>query len=157
MIYPMKTVVIGAVIVSLLALGACGGLKRVSGKGKYPPDEFAVVTQPELVMPPEYSLRPPRPGEPSPQTLAPAAETLRALFPQNEDVIPQVSSGEAALLRNIEAQPLANVRPRVGDRDTEVVEKGTLLEDIVGIDERDGAVDGSSIEHVGSEPEDGGN
>jgi len=136
----------------MLALGGCGTLKKISGKGKYAPDEFAVVTRPPLTLPPEYSLEPPAPGEPSPQDLASSVETLRALFPGREDVKPQVSLGEAALLRSIEARPLADVRPSVGS-ETKTTEKGTLMEDIVTIDERENSPDGSSIEHVSSEPD----
>ena len=50
--------------------------------------------------------------------------------------------------------PLADIRSNVSDG-TEVVEKGTLLEDIVGIEEREDGPDGSSIDHIASEEEDG--
>lgn len=147
-----RTVLILTVIVPLLALGGCGTLKKIAGKDKNAPDEFAVVTRPLLIMPPEYNLAPPEAGEVTPQDLASSAETLRALFPDGENIKPQVSLGEEALLRSIEARPLSDIRPSVGS-DTEVTEKGTLVEDIFTIDEREGSPDGSSIDHVSSEPD----
>ncbi len=63
--------------------------------------------------------------------------------------------GEAALLRNIEAGSLPAVRSEVGSLGTEVVEKGTLLDEIVEMEEREGELDSSTIERVGSEEEGG--
>ena len=145
---------LSALLVVLLVSG-CSQLRNITGKGKNPPDEFAVVQSPSLVVPPEFALTPPAPGEPSPQDLASAPDTLRALFPGRENVVPQISAGEAALLRNIEAGPLAEIRSEVGDLDTEVVEKGTLLDEILDPEERDGALDNSDVEHISSEDEDG--
>lgn len=145
---------LSALLVILLVSG-CGTIKNITGKGKNPPDEFAVVQRPSLVIPPDFSLTPPVPGEPSPQDLASAPDTLRALFPGQENVVPQISAGEAVLLRNIEAAPLAQVRSEVGDLDTKVVEKGTLLDEIMDPEERDGALDNSDVKHISSEEEDG--
>lgn len=53
-----------------LSLAACGGgssLKDLLGYGKSAPDEFDVITKAPLVMPPDFSLRPPEPGAPRPQ------------------------------------------------------------------------------------------
>lgn len=57
---------IGAVALSLTA---CGGssLKDSLGYGKSAPDEFAVITKAPLVIPPDFSLRPPQPGVMRPQ------------------------------------------------------------------------------------------
>lgn len=150
-----RTAVTATAILSLLALGACGTIQRLSGKSKDPADEFAVVKRQPLTIPPEFDLAPPEPGNPSPSDLASAPDTLRALFPGREGVVPQASLGEQALLRNIEAAPLSDVREEVDDSKTEVVQKGTLLDEIVELDEREG-VDGSTVERVSSE-DDGGN
>ena len=151
-----KTAITLSLVIPMLVLGGCGTIQKISGKGKNPPDEFAVITRPPLSLPPEYSLSPPTPGEATPQDLASSVETLRALFPNNENVVPQLSIGEAALLRSIEARALADVRSSVGS-DTEVAEKGTLMEDITSIDERVGSPDGSSVDHVSSEDDPDGN
>lgn len=46
------------------------------------PDEFRVVTKAPLVLPPDYSLRPPSPGEPRPQELQPESAARAALIGQ---------------------------------------------------------------------------
>jgi len=150
--FASKPVIIATALLSFVALEACSTVNKLAGRDKNPPDEFAVVNRPELIMPPEYSLAPPAPGETNPQDLAASVETLRALFPDNPDVVPAISRGEAALLRSIEAQPLSDVRSELADEDPGVVEKGTIMEDIVGIEERSGSPDGSSITHLDSEP-----
>ena len=147
-----KTVFAIISLLSFVTLEACGTVQKLAGRDKNPPDEFAVVKRPELIMPPEYNLSPPSPGEINPHELAASTETLRALFPDNPNITPQISKGEAALLRSIEAQSLSDVRSELTDPDSGIVEKGTVLEDIVGIEERSGAPDGSSISHLSSEP-----
>ncbi len=48
--------------VAALALTACGGKKdRLSGRG---PDELAIARGAPLVVPPDFSLAPPKPGAP---------------------------------------------------------------------------------------------
>lgn len=43
-------------------LGGCESLDRVFGRVKSAPDEFAVYARAPLSLPPDYGLRPPRPG-----------------------------------------------------------------------------------------------
>jgi hypothetical protein len=52
-------------IAALCALSACdsGTVSDTLGLNRTAPDEFTVVSRPPLSMPPEFSLRPPRPGE----------------------------------------------------------------------------------------------
>ena len=145
-----KMAITATAILSLLALDACGTIQRLSGKSKDPADEFAVVNRPPLTVPPDFDLKPPTPGEPSPSDLASAPDTLRALFPDREGVVPEPSKGEQALIKNIEAKPLSDVREDLDDSKNEVVQKGTLLDEIVDLDERSG-IDGSNVEHVSSQ------
>ncbi len=51
--------------VGLLALAGCarGSVQDALGMGKRAPDEFAVVARAPLIIPPDFDLRPPRPGE----------------------------------------------------------------------------------------------
>lgn len=70
---------------AVLALGAsmlagCGGMRRAVGAEKIEPDEFRVVTKAPLTVPPEYNLRPPRPGEPRPEELLPSDQARSALY-----------------------------------------------------------------------------
>lgn len=65
-----------------VALSACGGggAREMLGLNKKAPDEFAVVPRAPLSMPPNFNLRPPRPGEPRPQEEAPKVTAQRAVF-----------------------------------------------------------------------------
>lgn len=78
------TRILGLALVSGLALGlsACGGggIQDALGYGKDAPDEFAIVTKAPLTIPPDFSLRPPRPGAPRPQEIQPQQAAENALF-----------------------------------------------------------------------------
>lgn len=65
-----------------LALTACNSASRALGVSKVTPDEFRVVTKAPLVVPPDYALRPPSPGEPRPQELQPESAARQALLGQ---------------------------------------------------------------------------
>ena len=107
-----------------LALGACEGVKEQLGLNKQSPDEFRVVSRAPLTIPPEFSLRPPRPGAPRPQEGTPTQQAKTAVFRVDQPQGVQVSSagrssGEAALLNAAgadDAEP--NIR--------EIVERETL-------------------------------
>eukprot|EP00435_Cladocopium_sp_Y103_P077223 s1_g962.t1 len=100
---------------SAAALSACGDtLSESLGYGKESPDEFAIVTKAPLVIPPDYSLRPPRPGAPSPRETAPGAIAEAALWGQGgrSGGTDAPSAGELALLTNAGA---LNADPAVRD------------------------------------------
>jgi Protein of unknown function (DUF3035) len=63
------------------ALQGCSNLKRDIGLEPTMPDEFAVESRAPLTLPPDYSLRPPRPGAPRPQEKT-AAQQARNAFEQ---------------------------------------------------------------------------
>ena len=66
---------------SSIALGACSNeAKRNLGLQKDAPDEFSVVTRAPLEVPPEYALRPPRPGAQRPMELAPVEQARQTVF-----------------------------------------------------------------------------
>ncbi len=67
-----------------VALSGCGTASKALGLGKNSPDEFRVVAKAPLVVPPDYSLRPPRPGEPRPQELQPESAARTALFGERQ-------------------------------------------------------------------------
>ncbi|MDA1099733.1 MAG: DUF3035 domain-containing protein [Proteobacteria bacterium] len=52
---------------------------------KKSPDEFTVITKAPLVMPPDFSLRPPRPGAKPPQEVAPRDSARAALWPASKN------------------------------------------------------------------------
>jgi hypothetical protein len=64
-IRPHRVLLASAVLVAAtMSVTACSGVRRAVGADKVSPDEFRVVTKAPLVVPPEYNLRPPAPGEP---------------------------------------------------------------------------------------------
>lgn len=63
-----------------LSLIGCESIREAAGVNKEPPDEFAVVTKSPLVIPPDFNLRPPKPGAaPTNQTSA-TGSAQAALF-----------------------------------------------------------------------------
>ena len=60
---------VAAVLAAAVLLAGCSSddLSRTFGLTRDAPDEFTVTTRAPLSMPPDYSLRPPRPGAPRPQ------------------------------------------------------------------------------------------
>lgn len=90
---------------SAAALSACGSpLSESLGYGKESPDEFAIVTKAPLVIPPDYSLRPPRPGAPSPRETSPESVAQASLLGTSslldQEASAGPSAGELALLSN---------------------------------------------------------
>jgi len=66
------------------ALSGCGGVSKSLGLAKVTPDEFRVVTKAPLTVPPDFSLRPPAPGEPTPAELQPESAARVALLGERE-------------------------------------------------------------------------
>ncbi len=98
-----------------LALTACGSsdtLSRTFGLTRDAPDEFMVTTRAPLSMPPDYSLRPPRPGAPRPMEQSPRSQAEEALVPQTALDTTQAgeSPGQEALVQA--AGPAASDRIR---------------------------------------------
>lgn len=65
-----------------LALAACSGndVSQTLGLGKDAPDEFVVVSRPPLVVPPDFDLTPPRPGEEAPHAVSTEAQARKLLL-----------------------------------------------------------------------------
>lgn len=91
-----------------LSMAACGSIRQGIGLTKVVPDEFVTVSSAPLTVPPEYGLRPPAPGEPRPQELAPESAARQILLGQRQAVTR--SQGEQALVSQAgadQADPLA--------------------------------------------------
>ena len=90
-------------ILAAFTLSACEGARDAIGIGKQSPDEFAVVTRAPLSMPPDFGLRPPRPGVERPQE-ATVKEAARDLLVKStgstatRQTPVDASKGESALL-----------------------------------------------------------
>jgi len=99
---------IGLLVAASAMLSGCGISKAVGG-GKNPPDEFAITTKAPLVVPPDYALRPPRPGESRPQELSPSERARQVLLGDVNSAPP--TPGEQLLVRKSGALTAdANIR-----------------------------------------------
>ncbi len=128
----------GMLAVFSMTLAGCGGdsLQDTLGYGKSAPDEFAIVTKAPLVIPPDYSLRPPQPGAPRPQEMEiqPSLGAQRALIGENAlaEVGDGNSQGEQVLLEQTgatEADP--RIRQVVNAETRSLVERDRTFVDSV--------------------------
>ena len=99
-----------------VTLSACeGGIGDALGLGKNAPDEFAVVRSAPLTLPPDFTLRPPRPGEARPTEGSVREQAKVALFNEAgalaiDDSTAAATHGEAAF---IERAGAADVDPNI--------------------------------------------
>jgi hypothetical protein len=104
----LRTAAVLTIAASTLALGACSSVRQGIGLTKVTPDEFLTVSTAPLTVPPEYGLRPPAPGQPRPQELAPESAARQILLGQRQAVTR--SPGEQVLVAQAggdRADPLA--------------------------------------------------
>ena len=80
----VKLIAASVALIGAAALSGCNSTSKAFGMSKVTPDEFRVVTKAPLVVPPDFSLRPPAPGEPSPQELQPESAARVALLGQQQ-------------------------------------------------------------------------
>ncbi|MCT2401626.1 DUF3035 domain-containing protein [Novosphingobium mangrovi (ex Huang et al. 2023)] len=128
---PMKKT--GALILVMAGatlLSACGSTGLFN---RNRPDEFAVQRQSPLVVPPDFSLSPPKEGQPRPTNDDIQQKTLDALFggPQARSDIEKTTLGLAGT-----ADP--GIRSSVGDPATYTVAKGQITRSILAAPEGDG-------------------
>jgi len=100
-----------SLLIPVLALAAlplvgCDSLNRALGRTRVIPDEFQVVSNAPLAIPPDYALRPPRVGGGRDQELSPTQQARESVFrasDQQQASLPapkgERSPGEADLLR----------------------------------------------------------
>ncbi len=101
----------------VVCLSACSNdLSRTFGLTRDAPDEFTVTTRAPLSMPPDYSLRPPRPGASRPQEMTAQRAAESALVPQAAlagNAGGATTSGEQALVAAAGAPAPANIRNQI--------------------------------------------
>ncbi len=113
-----RTVVMALLLGLALGLNACENIKNSLGLGKSAPDEFAVVPNLPLVVPPDFNLRPPGTGGPG-QLETPvrdkAAASVFGAEPGAAGAASQdvgFAQGEAAILRSAGA---TSIEPNIRD------------------------------------------
>ena len=100
-----------------LLLAGCGdNLSRTFGLTRDAPDEFAVTTRAPLSLPPDFALRPPRPGASRPQEQSDREQAELTLAPQAAlagAATPSVTPGQNALLAAAGPAAPADIRRRI--------------------------------------------
>lgn len=126
----LNQVIIATAIMGAVGLAGCASGKQALGMAKVVPDEFRVVSKAPLVVPPDYALRPPAPGEPRPQELQPESAARTALLGRRQ--AEDRSGGEALLVTKAgadKADPL--IRFVVDDENGDIAHKDRSFSDKV--------------------------
>lgn len=76
----MRKNIVAVGVAGLLLLGGCDSVRETVGLTKRPPDEFTIITKAPLVIPPDFSLRPPQPGARRPQETTPVTRARQAII-----------------------------------------------------------------------------
>ncbi|HXT80644.1 MAG TPA: DUF3035 domain-containing protein [Acetobacteraceae bacterium] len=117
----------GAVLLAGAAalLGGCqsSNIARTFGLTRDAPDEFTVTTRAPLSMPPDFNLRPPRPGASRPQEQSERTQAEEALVPQMALGTQPAgeSPGQQALMQQAGPEAPSDIRNRV-DHDAQSAE-----------------------------------
>jgi len=116
---------------------------NVLGRSNAGPDAFTVVTRAPLSMPPDYSLRPPRPGTFGPNEISPRDEAKNKLLQNLSKPIKQPSKakrkkknsltlGESALLKRAQALDVdPEIRATVERESGRISEEDSLVDRLV--------------------------
>lgn len=153
----LSLAVLGAMSLSLAACGGGDSIKDSLGYGKSAPDEFAIITKAPLVIPPDFSLRPPQPGVLRPQEAGfePSMVAQRALngdsLAQSVAVSPADGSmGEQILLEKTggaDANPA--IRSVVNNETRSLVERDKTFTDDVLFWRQKTPSDGYTVDATG--------
>jgi hypothetical protein len=116
---------VAALGVATLPLGGCDSFNRAIGKTRVIPDEFQVVSNAPLAIPPDYTLRPPRVGS-GPEQANPTDQARETVFRAGDSAngqpaagapSPKMSAGEQDLLRQAGATTASSDIRRTVDAD----------------------------------------
>ncbi len=119
-----------ALAAAVLVAGCSTDLTRTFGLTHDAPDEFTVTTRAPLSMPPDFSLRPPRPGAPRPQEQSERTQAEQALVPQQALGVAAAadSPGQDALVSEAGPPAPKNIRAEV-DQDAQLDQPGHSFTD----------------------------
>jgi hypothetical protein len=104
-------------------LAGCSGTVQESlGLGKRAPDEFQIVRRQPLIMPPDFTLRPPEPGATGPADRSTSAQAREVLTgTDNGSPDGSQSSGELALVKDAKGAADPDIRGKILEENTELV------------------------------------
>ena len=126
----MRNLILLAASAALLAGCASGGIAN-----RKSPDEFAVSRQAPLVIPPDYALAPPKPGDPRPIANDSQQQALEALFGPGVQLPPKSPLENRMLLDAGAARVDSAIRNTAtnpgGAQGTVVVDKGEFLRELM--------------------------
>ena len=141
----VKVFVLALLLISvLLLLTSCGNsTKRAFGLERMSPDEFSVIKRAPLSQPPDYKLRPPRPGAERPGIASPREQARRVVFlgkgldnkkHNTNDVKKKTTKGEKALLMRAGASNVeTDIRSKVDQESSVLADTNkTFVEKILG-------------------------
>lgn len=115
---------------SLALLAVAATALTACSTGPRTPDEFRVVRKAPLVVPPEFNLRPPSPGESRPQELSPDAQARVAVFGQ--DLGKDASEGEKMLVQSAGGDAVdRSVRSAIDFETTQLLRKNRGFADAI--------------------------
>ena len=99
---------------AVLLAGCTGNSRagRVLGFEKSSPDEFAVVKRAPLAVPPDYGLRPPKPGAPRPQAISARSDARKSLLSSSGGAATPTTDTQSAARRAKRAQINAQMKGR---------------------------------------------
>lgn len=90
----LRCIVNGVAIASLgLALAACQSVREAAGLNKQAPDEFAVVNKAPLIIPPDFNLKPPKPGAAPLNQTSPTGSAEAALYADDPAALAKTMPG----------------------------------------------------------------
>jgi hypothetical protein len=91
------SILILPLVAGVLLVNSCTSQQsNVFGEEKQAPDEFAVYSRAPLSMPPDFGLRPPKPGVTRPQTIEPRNTAKEAILSISRTPSSATSDGNAA-------------------------------------------------------------
>jgi hypothetical protein len=136
----MRKSVSALLLLPALGLGGCAAL----GGGNRAPDEFAVVRNAPLIIPPDYTLTPPAPGTAAVGPAEAQSQAIEALF---GGPAPR-SSAETSLLESAgRDRASVGAKSSAGDPNTRIVDKGTVTAVILATTQGDSSVAKSRVSH----------
>src|SRR5829696_8016971 len=127
----MRNLITPLLLLPALALGGCASLIG----GNRAPDEFAVVRNAPLIIPPDYTLTPPVAGTAAVSPTEAQAQAIEALF---GGPAPRSAAETSMLERAGRDRAAAGARSTAGDPNTRIVDKGTVTAQILAAQQGDG-------------------